>query len=65
MRTASGRLLGEVRDVLEAPAHEILVVRAPDGADVLIPLVDELLELERAASASSSTASLDERAEAR
>jgi len=46
VRTASGRLVGEVRDVLEAPAHEILAVRAPDGAEVLIPLVDELLSLE-------------------
>jgi len=46
VRTASGRLVGEVRDVLEAPAHEILAVRAPDGADVLIPLVDELVSLE-------------------
>jgi 16S rRNA processing protein RimM len=46
VRTASGRLVGEVRDVLEAPAHEILAVRAPDGTDVLIPLVDELLRLE-------------------
>lgn len=43
VRTASGREVGEVRDVLEAPAHEILVVRAPDGPDVLIPLVGELL----------------------
>jgi 16S rRNA processing protein RimM len=46
VRTASGRLVGEVRDVLETPAHEILAVRAPDGSDVLIPLVDELLSLE-------------------
>jgi 16S rRNA processing protein RimM len=46
VRTASGRLVGEVRDVLETPAHEILAVRAPDGADVLIPLVDELVSLE-------------------
>jgi 16S rRNA processing protein RimM len=46
VRTASGRAVGEARDVLEAPAHEILVVRAPDGLDVLIPLVDELLGLE-------------------
>ena len=45
VRTASGHAVGEARDVLEAPAHEILVVRAPDGADVLIPLVDELLAL--------------------
>jgi 16S rRNA processing protein RimM len=46
VHTASGRLVGEVRDVIEAPAHEILAVRAPDGADVLIPLVDELVSLE-------------------
>ena len=46
VHTAAGRLVGEVRDVLETPAHEILAVRAPDGADVLIPLVDELLSLE-------------------
>jgi 16S rRNA processing protein RimM len=46
VRTASGRAVGEVRDVLESPAHEILAVRAPDGGDVLIPLVDELLSLE-------------------
>lgn len=46
VRTASGRLVGEVRDVLESPAHEILAVRAPDGADVLIPLVDELVTLQ-------------------
>jgi 16S rRNA processing protein RimM len=43
--TAAGRPVGEVYDVLEAPAHEILAVRAPDGSDVLIPLVDELLTL--------------------
>ena len=46
VRTASGRLVGEVRDVLEAPAHEILAVRAPDGGDVLIPLVDALISLQ-------------------
>ena len=45
VRTASGRPVGEVRDVLETPAHEILAVRAPEGTDVLIPLVDELLTL--------------------
>lgn len=49
VETASGRPVGEVRDVLEAPAHEILVVRAPDGSDVLIPLVDELLSLDEGA----------------
>ena len=46
VETASGHALGEVRDVLEAPAHEILAVRAPDGSDVLVPLVDELVGVE-------------------
>ena len=46
VHTASGRLVGEARDVFESPAHEILAVRAPDGSEVLIPLVDELLSLE-------------------
>lgn len=46
VRTASGRVVGDVRDVLEAPAHELLAVRAPDGGDVLIPLVDELITLQ-------------------
>jgi 16S rRNA processing protein RimM len=46
VETASGRAVGEVGDVLEAPAHEIVAVRAPDGTEVLIPLVDELLSLE-------------------
>jgi 16S rRNA processing protein RimM len=43
--TASGRALGEVADVVEAPAHEILVVRAPDGSELLLPLVDEVVSL--------------------
>jgi 16S rRNA processing protein RimM len=41
--TASGRPLGQVADVLEAPAHEILELRTPDGASLLVPLVDELV----------------------
>ena len=46
VRTAAGRPVGTVHDVLEAPAHEILTVRAPHGAEVLIPLVEELVVLE-------------------
>jgi 16S rRNA processing protein RimM len=45
VETASGRPVGAVRDVLETPAHEILAVRAPDGEDVLIPLVDALVSV--------------------
>ena len=46
VETASGRLVGSVSDVLETPAHEVLAVRGPDGGEVLIPLVDELVRLE-------------------
>lgn len=46
VETASGRPVGTVSDVLETPAHEVLAVRRPDGDEVLIPLVDELVRLE-------------------
>jgi len=46
VESAAGRLLGEVSDVLEAPAHEILEVRAPDGASLLLPLVEELVSVD-------------------
>lgn len=46
VETAAGRLLGEVSDVLEAPAHEILQVRAPDGASLLLPLVEEVVSVD-------------------
>ena len=46
VETAAGRLLGEVSEVLEAPAHEILQVRAPDGASLLLPLVDALVSID-------------------
>lgn len=46
VETAAGRLLGEVSDVLEAPAHEILQVQAPDGASLLLPLVEEVVTVD-------------------
>jgi 16S rRNA processing protein RimM len=46
VRTASGHLLGEVTDVLESPAHEILEILGPDGGTQLVPLVDELVTLD-------------------
>jgi 16S rRNA processing protein RimM len=45
VETASGYLLGTVSEVLEAPAHEVLQVRAPDGAALYLPLVDELVSV--------------------
>ncbi len=46
VETAGGRYLGDVDDVLEAPAHEILSVRTPAGATLFLPLVDEVLTLD-------------------
>ena len=46
VRTAAGRHLGEVSEVLESPAHEILQVAAPDGSTLLLPLVDEVVTVE-------------------
>jgi 16S rRNA processing protein RimM len=40
---ASGALLGEVADVLAAPAHDVLELRAPGGGSLLVPLVEELV----------------------
>lgn len=49
VETASGRSLGVVDDVLEAPAHEIIQVRVPDGTALLVPLVPELVTVDDAA----------------
>lgn len=46
VETVSGRLLGEVADVVESPAHEVLDIRTPEGGSQLVPLVDELVTLE-------------------
>jgi 16S rRNA processing protein RimM len=46
VETVAGHLLGEVSDVLEARAHEILEVRTPGGASLLLPLVDELVSVD-------------------
>ena len=46
VETAAGLLLGEVGDVLETPAHEILQVCTPDGASLLLPLVEELVSVD-------------------
>jgi len=49
VETAAGQLLGELSDVLEAPAHEILEVRTPDGSSLLLPLVEELVTVDAVA----------------
>ena len=49
VETAAGHHLGEVSDVLETPAHEVLEIRAPDGSSLLVPLVDELVTVDEKA----------------
>lgn len=46
VETAAGRSLGVVRDVLEAPAHEILEIAGDDGRPLLVPLVEELVTVD-------------------
>ena len=49
VETVSGSLLGEVADVIESPAHEIVQIRTPDGGSQLVPLVDELVSVDKEA----------------
>jgi 16S rRNA processing protein RimM len=43
VETSSGESVGEVRDVLETGAGEIVVISRPDRADALVPLVRALV----------------------
>lgn len=40
---ADGEPVGTVREVLELPASEMLVVRRPDGREAMVPFVRELV----------------------
>jgi 16S rRNA processing protein RimM len=40
------RELGEVADVLTAPAQDVLDIRRPDGEHTLVPLVEELVTVD-------------------
>ncbi len=42
---ADGEVVGVVDGVLDGTAHDFLVVARPDGGEVLIPTVDELVDL--------------------
>lgn len=41
----SGAVVGVVEGVLDGAAHDFLVVARPDGGELLIPVVDELVDL--------------------
>ncbi|HWH32227.1 MAG TPA: ribosome maturation factor RimM [Egibacteraceae bacterium] len=44
--TEEGELVGVVEAVTDGPAHDYLLVARPDGGEALIPVVDELVELD-------------------
>jgi 16S rRNA processing protein RimM len=41
--TDDGRFLGRVSEIIETAAHDVFVVRTQDGAEVLLPVVDEVI----------------------
>ena len=46
----SGMMLGQVIDILETGANDVLVLRPPTGPELLLPLIDEVIlaiDLER------------------
>jgi 16S rRNA processing protein RimM len=50
VETDAGATLGEVRDVIETGANEVLVVARPGASDLLIPMIrDVIAELDLAA----------------
>lgn len=44
-----GELVGVVERVADGPAHDWLVVARPDGGELLVPLTDELVDVDEAA----------------
>jgi 16S rRNA processing protein RimM len=45
VRDRDGVVLGLVEGFADGPAHDYLVIARPDGGEVLVPLVEELVEL--------------------
>jgi 16S rRNA processing protein RimM len=43
VRTVAGDPVGELADVLHLPGQDVLAVRTPDGREVLVPFVAELV----------------------
>ena len=43
VRDSRGRQLGRVREVSDLGAHDLLLVRAEDGKEALIPMVEEVV----------------------
>jgi 16S rRNA processing protein RimM len=48
--TEGGELLGELAEILETGANDVYVVRTPDGGQVLLPAIEQvILEIELSA----------------
>lgn len=43
VQTLAGRALGRVEQVLETGANDVLAVRMPDGQELLLPAIDDVL----------------------
>ena len=43
MRTVDGQVVGTLHDVLHLPGQDVLAVRRPDGSEVLVPFVHEIV----------------------
>lgn len=43
VKTDDGQNLGVVEEVLETGANDVLLVRQPDGKEVLLPFIDEVI----------------------
>ena len=41
--TTEGHRLGEVEEILQTGANDVYVVRTPDGGEVLVPAIDEII----------------------
>ena len=46
VQDSAGAVLGVVEGFLDGPAHDYLVVARPDGGEVLVPMVEELVDLD-------------------
>jgi 16S rRNA processing protein RimM len=44
VRTVDGTEIGTVREVLDNPANEVLVVTRADGGDVLVPMIKDVVQ---------------------
>jgi len=44
VRTTSGRVLGEIREIVRTPANDVWATAGPDGAEVLIPALRDVVE---------------------